>query len=64
MLLVVVMVVMVVAVHLMRLFSPRTWKNSPESERDTDLIFSFTMSVTPDIRECSLTMLVTPDILK
>ena len=41
--------VLVLVVYLMRLFSPRTWKNSPDKERDTDLIFSFTMFVTPDI---------------
>ena len=45
----IVMTMMMVVVYLMRLFSPRTWKNSPERERDTDLIFSFTMFVTPDI---------------
>ena len=45
----VVVVVVELVAHLMRLFSPRTWKNSPDKERDTDLIFSFTMFVTPDI---------------
>ena len=27
--------------NLMRLFSPRTWKNSPERDRDTDLFWGF-----------------------
>ena len=49
MVMVLTMVVVVVVMYLMRLFSPRTWKNSPDRERDTDLIFSLTMFVTPDI---------------
>ena len=69
----------IVMVYLMRLFSPRTWKNSPERERETDLdridvycicrnlveferikegdlIFSFTMFVTPDILNWSTSL--------
>ena len=51
---VVSLLVVVLLAHLMRLFSPRTWKNSPDRERDTDLIFSFTMFVTPDIFNLTL----------